>query len=603
MTRALVVDDKLENRYLLRALLSGHGFEVAEADNGAEALAAARLQAPDVVVSDLLMPVMDGYTLLREWKADAALSAIPFIVYTATYTEPKDEQLALDLGANAFVVKPAEPEVFIRRVQAVLAQAQAGALPSHAQAPDEAASLKLYSEVLVRKLEKKSAQLEQRIAALAASEEHIRRLNQLYMALSETNQAIVHGTDCESLFREVCRVAVERGGLKMAWVGLLDVRSGEIVPAAASGPCEAWFSRLRPFSINGPRRAPTEYAVGEGRIHICNDLDAAPEHAAIRGLLAEAGLRAAASLPLRQDDHVIGALTLFAGEKDFFDAKLTALVTEMAADVSFALANYEKEDLRRQAEEELKRVNQELETRVAARTADLAAANQELEAFAYSASHDLRAPLRSIDGFSRILLEDYGDRLDEEGRAHLERVCRAAQRMGLLIDDLIELSRVGQQSLQLAEADLSRMAHEVLDEQRQAHPGRRFEMRVMAGCVANGDARLLRVCLQNLLENAVKYSSKAADARVEFGCETLAGEMVFHVRDNGAGFDMRHAERLFQPFQRLHRPDDFEGTGIGLATAARVVVRHGGRIWAESAPGEGATFRFTLAATTAVPPP
>jgi signal transduction histidine kinase len=594
MTRALIADDKLENRYLLRALLAGHGFEVAEADNGVEALVAARQTAPDIVISDLLMPVMDGYTLLREWKADAALAAIPFIVYTATYTEPKDEQLALDLGADAFIVKPAEPAVFMRRMQAVLARAQAGALPSHAPAPDAAASLKLYNEVLVRKLEKKSAQLEQRIAALAASEEHIRRLNLLYAALSETNQAIVHGSDREALFREVCRIAVERGGLALAWIGLLDVRSGEIVPVAAHGPGEDWFARLRPFSLRGPRKAPVEYAVGEARAYISNDLAADPSLAAIHDNLAQAGLRAAASLPLRQDGHVVGALTLFAGEKDFFDAKLMALVTEMAADVSFALDNYEKEDLRRQAEEELRRSHAELERRVAQRTAELAAANRELEAFAYSASHDLRAPLRGIEGFGRILLEDHAGQLDETGRGYLERICRAAGRMGELIDDLLKLSMAGRHDLLPGEADLSEMAGDILAELTRAAPQRRVEISIAPDCRARGDARLLRVLLQNLLENAVKYTGRQDVARIEFGCTRHEDGMVFHVRDNGAGFDMAHAGDLFQPFRRLHPASDYEGTGIGLATAARIVVRHGGRIWAEAAPGQGATFRFTL---------
>lgn len=599
MTRALIVDDKPENRYLLRMLLQGHGFEVAEAGNGTEALTEARRQAPDVVISDLLMPVMDGYTLLREWKADLRLTNIPFIVYTATYTEPKDKKLALDMGADAFILKPAEPEPFMRRVQEVLAQAQAGALPPHASALDEETAFKVYSEVLMKKLEKKSAQLEQRVAELAASEVHIQRLNHLYMALSETNQAIVHLTGREALFREVCRVAVERGGLRLAWIGLLDADSGEILPAATYGACEEWFASLRPFSIRGPRRSPVEHAVGEQRIYLCNDLEAAPELAAVRLQLRQAGLSAAASLPLRLDGKVIGALTLFAGEKDFFDAQLTALVTEMAADISFALENYEREALRRQAEEALHRANLELERRVQARTAELAAANRELEAFAYSVAHDLRAPLRGINGFSRILMDDHADQLDETGREHLERVSRAAQHMGELVDDLLKLSMIGSHEIHPVEANLSRMAGEILAELVRAAPQRKVETLIAPDCTVTGDARLLRVLMQNLLENAMKYTGRQAQARIEFGCTPAADGSVFHVRDNGAGFDMRHAERLFQPFRRLHRTEDFEGTGIGLATVARILARHGGRIWAEAEKGKGATFFFTLPAEPA----
>jgi diguanylate cyclase (GGDEF)-like protein/PAS domain S-box-containing protein len=354
MMRVLIVDDQELNRYMLRALLQGHGFEVIEAGNGAEALDQARQAAPDLVISDLLMPVMDGYTLLREWKANAALRDIPFIVYTATYTEPKDEKLALDLGANAFIVKPAEPEPFMRRIWELLTRARAGTLPASAPALGEEEALRLYNEVLVKKLEKKSAQLEQRVAELAASEEHIKRLNRLYAALSETNQAIVHIAEREALFQAVCRIAVERGGFTLAWIGLLDEAGGEVVPVAWQGVRADWLTRMRPFTIRAPRRAPVEFAIGEERIYLCNDLDAAPEHASIRDNLREAGLRAAVSLPLRLDGKIVGAMTLFAGEKDFFDATLMALVTEMASDLAFALDNFEKEKRRRDTEEQLR---------------------------------------------------------------------------------------------------------------------------------------------------------------------------------------------------------------------------------------------------------
>ena len=249
---------------------------------------------------------------------------------------------------------------------------------------------------------------------------------------------------------------------------------------------------------------------------------------------------------------------------------------------------------RQRAEEEIVRLNTELEQRVVARTADLSAANRELESFAYSISHDLRAPLRGIDGFSQLLLDEYRDRLDEQGRGYLDRVRRAAQRMGTLIDDILELSRVSRQPMRRDRVDLSRLAHDIADELGRAAPQRLVALRLMPGCCARGDPQLLRLLLQNLLENAWKYTGKTAQARIEFGCESHGGETVFHVRDNGVGFDMRYADRLFAPFQRLHGADEFEGTGIGLATVARIAQRHGGRVWAEAAVGQGATFRFTL---------
>ena len=246
------------------------------------------------------------------------------------------------------------------------------------------------------------------------------------------------------------------------------------------------------------------------------------------------------------------------------------------------------------AEEEVRRLNAELEQRVQERTAELTAANRELESFAYSISHDLRAPLRGIDGFSKLLADEYRDRLDDEGVDYLDRVRRAAQRMGTLIDDILELSRVTRQEMRRVRVDLSQIAAEIIEERSRAEPGHRVAVTLAPDCTAHGDPQLLRVLMQNLLENAWKYSAKKADPVIEFGRETIDGEPVFFVRDNGVGFDMKYADRLFTPFQRLHRPEEFEGTGIGLATVARIIRRHGGRVWAESAPGGGATFRITL---------
>ncbi|RZU38727.1 PAS domain S-box-containing protein/diguanylate cyclase (GGDEF)-like protein [Fluviicoccus keumensis] len=347
MKHVLIVDDHAANLYLLRVLLQGYGFSVEEAANGVAALAAARQRKPDLIISDLLMPVMDGYTLLRAWKADAGLSEVPFIVYTATYTEPQDEQLGLGLGADAFILKPAEPEPFMRRVKEVLARTIRPDQPPQAQTLAKDEGLQLYNEVLVRKLEKRSAQLEQRVAELAASEARILRLNRLYVALSETNQAIVHLRDRQALFEAVCRIAVEHGGFSMAWIGLVDADRGEIVPAAWSGIGQAWLTRV---GLHGERRTPVEIAIGEARDFFCNDLAAEPALAAIHLPLREAGLQTAASLPLRLQGRIVGALTLFAAETAFFDETLKGLVIEMAGDLSFALENQEQEELRLQAE-------------------------------------------------------------------------------------------------------------------------------------------------------------------------------------------------------------------------------------------------------------
>jgi len=222
------------------------------------------------------------------------------------------------------------------------------------------------------------------------------------------------------------------------------------------------------------------------------------------------------------------------------------------------------------------------------------AANKELEAFSYSVAHDLRAPLRSIDGFSQALLEDYDDKLDEHGRDHLRRVRNAAQRMALLIDDLLRLSRLTRAEMRPERVDLGAIAREAGGRLAERASDRVVELSVAGSMWAQGDARLLTVVIENLLDNAWKFTRPRALARVEVGVEDVVGKPVFFVRDNGVGFDMSYVDKLFGVFQRLHSVTEYEGAGIGLATVQRVVHRHGGRAWAEGRLDQGATFYFTL---------
>lgn len=239
-------------------------------------------------------------------------------------------------------------------------------------------------------------------------------------------------------------------------------------------------------------------------------------------------------------------------------------------------------------------INAELERRLAASTQLLEATGRELEAFGAALSHDLRAPLRSIEGFSQLLLQQHAQQLDPTGKDYLERVHRASLRLGGMMEDLLRLVRVARDGVKSERVDLSRMAVDILAGLRAAAPARQAESRVTAGIVVTGDSRLLRICIENLLDNAWKFTGKIPVANIFFGIETDDGVPALCVRDNGAGFDQKYSDRLFRAFHHLHSTNEFDGSGMGLATAQRIVHAHGGRIWARAERGAGAAFYFTL---------
>lgn len=269
------------------------------------------------------------------------------------------------------------------------------------------------------------------------------------------------------------------------------------------------------------------------------------------------------------------------------EISLSPLETESGLLVSAAIRDVTQ---RKRMEEDVQKLNEDLKQRAA----QLEAANKELEAFSYSVSHDLRAPLRSIDGFSHALLEDYSEQLPDEGKSYLERVRAAAQRMAVLIDDLLNLSRVTRTQLQPKFINLSHMAEEIAQSLQESEPGRQVTFSITPDLMVEGDPHLLRIVLENLLSNAWKFTSKQEKPVIEFGQKAHVKERTFYVRDNGVGFNMAYADKLFGVFQRLHSVSEFPGTGVGLATVQRIIAIHGGRIWAESAEGKGATFYFTL---------
>ena len=412
----LVVDDNATNRKLLCAQLEAEGYVVLQAVDGVDALAVLESKPVDALISDILMPRMDGYRLCHRIRQHPKLSALPIILHTSTYESTTDRQLAGFAGADRYLTKPAPTPAILQALHEAMQQASKRNPPMDPPLLDEAHILQEYSEVLVQKLEAKNSEL---------------------------------------------REALET-------------------------------------------------------IH--------------------------------------------------------------------------------QAHEAILNLNRDLERRVEQRTAALVTANRELESFSYSVSHDLRAPLRHIDGYVQLLGANGASTLSPEARRYLNVITDASRQMGDLIDDLLEFSRMGQAEMRESSVDLDTLLREAIGQLEIATQGRNIAWQVPSRLPrVIGDAAMFKQVFANLLGNAVKYTGPRAAALIEIGAAgEEAGRVILFVRDNGVGFDMQYVDKLFGVFQRLHRADEFEGTGIGLASVRRIIERHGGRVWAEGKPGEGATFYFTL---------
>ena len=364
MSRILIVDDKAENLYLLRALLRGHGYEVDEARHGAEALVTARQNPPDLVISDLLMPVMDGYMLLRQWKADARLKSVPFVVYTGTYTEPKDERLALGLGADAFIVKPSEPDRFMARLREVLAkQADGMRSPPVLPAEKEEVLLTQYNEVLVRRLELKMEELERTnrvlerdITERRRAETQVRHLNEVIGAVRAVNQLIVRERDPQRLFAETCNILLKTRGYRLVWIGRIEPDSPRVRPAAFAG--EAGADYLRQVTITGDLeatgRGPIGTALRERKICVCANTATDPRFAPWREPALARGYASVAAAPLIQDTTLYGSLAVYADRPEAFDTAELALLGELASDLAFALRGLDDARERARADQALR---------------------------------------------------------------------------------------------------------------------------------------------------------------------------------------------------------------------------------------------------------
>jgi PAS domain S-box-containing protein len=438
------------------------------------------------------------------------------------------------------------------------------------------------------------------LTAINQAEEALRRSNRALRMVSACDHVLVHAATEAVLFAEICQAIISEGGYPLAWVGVAEHDAAKTIkPLFRAGIKRDYLENI-PLSWAAEAKVlgPAGKAIQSGETVVVNELMSDAHFDPWRERALAAGFAASIALPLITETGIWGVLCIYAQNSGAFNGEEVQLLKGLANDLAYGITTFRNQAEHEQAEAKIRELNEELEQRVRLRTTELEASNTELEAFVYTVAHDLRAPLRSIDGFSRILLEDCGERLNTEEKGHLERVRTATQHMGHLIESMLQLSRLNRSELRRTTVNISALAQGVFADLQRQDPDRRVTAVVAPDLVAQADPALIHSVLENLLGNAWKFTSKTAEARIELGCSKQDSVPTFFVHDNGAGFNMAYRGKLFGVFQRLHRNDEFPGTGVGLASVQRIIHRHQGRVWAESEPGNGASFFFTLEPTT-----
>jgi signal transduction histidine kinase/DNA-binding response OmpR family regulator len=566
----LIVEDSPTQAEQLRFLLEDQNFKVALAYNGRDALKMLKQNRPTIVITDIVMPEMDGYQLCTAIKSDPELKTIPVVVVTAL-TGMQDIAKSLECGADNFLRKPYDPEILLSRVNYILLN----------QEMRKGRKVQMGMEVMLEgKKHFITSDREQIVDMLISTyEEAMHMYDELQMQQKEiahSNQTlrglfhIAESLNQVSSESEVCERTLqgimELPAFRAGWIYLQNGNSFRTaaswhLPAALNGHLEEGPCRCLQILQSG--QIPPSVGIIE-----CERL---------RPVGAGVGHYSHAMIPLLGGTRCLGVMNIIASEGVVFGDEDMKILKAVGSQVVVALERAE------------------LHASLALRATQLEAANKELESFSYSVSHDLRAPLRAIDGFSRMLQNALKEKLDAEGERLLAVIRDNTQKMAQLIDDLLAFSRMGTTPLAARHIDMSRMARDVFEEvQTSANSERPVQLVLGELPPAYGDHALMRQVWINLLSNAIKYSGKRDQPVVEVSGQSGSHENVYSVKDNGAGFDMRYSDKLFGVFQRLHSAEDFPGTGVGLANVQRVVQRHGGRVWAEGKVNVGATFSFSL---------
>lgn len=549
--KILIAEDSPTQAQQLRHILMRQGYEVAVAANGRIALEMVPRFQPTLIISDVVMPEMDGYELSRAIKADSHFHDIPVILVT-TMSDPQDVIRGLECGADNFVLKPYDEHYLMSRVRYVI-------LNREIRRPHDAGmGVEIYFN-------------DQRHFITAD------RLQILNLLLSTYDAAIQRNKELNRSQETLEKRSAEISSVNRFLDSLIDNIPDMIVVKEET--------ELRFVRIN---RAAEEL-LGYSREELLgkNDDDLFPKEQADffrakdREVLALGRVEDIPEEPVQTRNK--GIRILHTKKVPVLDEHGRRNLLGISEDVTE----------QRETEREIRRLNEDLTQRAA----ELQAANRDLESFTYSVSHDLRAPLRALDGFARILQEEYASSLDEEGARYLTVISESSRKMGALIDHLLAFSRLGRQAVTRSLVDMNTLVKEVVEEALQTHQGTAPKVEVGPLPPAEADHALIRQVWVNLISNALKYSGKSPAPVIEVSGRRDSTGTVYSVRDNGAGFDMTYYSKLFGVFQRLHSSSDFAGTGVGLAIVQRVVTRHGGRVWAEGKVNEGATFSFLLPAT------
>jgi DNA-binding response OmpR family regulator len=648
----LIVDDSLTVRMDLTEAFEAANFRALPCATAAEARETLARQAADVIILDILLPDGDGVELLAELREQPS-GAAAVVLMLSSEAEVRDRVRALKTGADEYIAKPYDIRYVVSKAQE-LHRARVG-LTKRATTVlviDDSVTVREQLSRACRDAGYRAITAETGMDGLRLAAAHrpdaiivdsvlpdidggtvIRRIR-LDVALRATPCLLLTGSQDEHAELWALDAGADAFARKEDDVGVVLIRLAALLRQSASPAADNTRSLSGPTKILAVDDSPTflhelaELLRGEGYdVAMARSGEEALELLAVEpvdcilldlimpGLSGDETCRRIKSVPVVRDAPVIMLTSLEdrAAMINALDAGADDYL-QKSSEFEVLIARVRAQLRRKQFEDENRRIRDKLlekeieatqaraalelsETR-AVLVAELERKNRELEAFSYSVSHDLRAPLRGIDGFSQALLEDYKDRLDEPGVGYLRRVRAGVQRMGELIDDLLELSRVSRTELRRDQVDLSAIVGNIASALRERDPHRAVAIEIQEGLSVCADARLIRAVLENLMENAWKFTVHAPDAIIEFGADGEDGVAVYFVRDNGSGFDMKYAARLFEPFQRLHSDAEFPGTGIGLATVRRIIERHGGQVQAEGVVNGGATISFTIASTS-----